>query len=208
MRMSHQGRYATPLRYLRACVRARVRARVCVQVYVCMGVGRRERGVEPFRAQVLNNYAHIFDLLIRLRQAVNHPYLVQYSEKNYLAAQGAAATGHDASCGLCKEPCENAVATACRHHFCRACLEEYMDSAPADPVTCPRCDKPLSVDLDAPAQTAAVPAKIKTPPIVQRLESVETFRSSTKIEALLEELEVLCLETVYICLFCSGFPCF
>ena len=33
---------------------------------------------------VLNNYAHIFDLLIRLRQAVNHPYLVQYSEKNYL----------------------------------------------------------------------------------------------------------------------------
>ncbi|KAJ1468308.1 SNF2 family N-terminal domain-containing protein, partial [Baffinella frigidus] len=34
---------------------------------------------------LLNNYAHIFDLLIRLRQAVNHPYLVQYSEKNYLA---------------------------------------------------------------------------------------------------------------------------
>jgi DNA repair protein RAD16 len=28
---------------------------------------------------VLNNYAHIFDLLIRLRQAVNHPYLVVYS---------------------------------------------------------------------------------------------------------------------------------
>ena len=32
---------------------------------------------------LLNNYAHIFDLLIRLRQAVNHPYLVQFSEKNY-----------------------------------------------------------------------------------------------------------------------------
>lgn len=28
---------------------------------------------------LLNNYAHIFDLLIRLRQAVNHPYLVVYS---------------------------------------------------------------------------------------------------------------------------------
>lgn len=28
---------------------------------------------------VLHNYAHIFDLLIRLRQAVNHPYLVLYS---------------------------------------------------------------------------------------------------------------------------------
>lgn len=29
---------------------------------------------------VLNNYAHIFDILIRLRQAVDHPYLVIYSE--------------------------------------------------------------------------------------------------------------------------------
>lgn len=28
---------------------------------------------------VLNNYAHIFDLLIRLRQAVDHPYLVVHS---------------------------------------------------------------------------------------------------------------------------------
>lgn len=29
---------------------------------------------------VLNNYAHIFDILIRLRQAVDHPYLVIYSD--------------------------------------------------------------------------------------------------------------------------------
>ncbi|CAM9136543.1 unnamed protein product [Ectocarpus fasciculatus] len=28
---------------------------------------------------ILNNYAHIFDILIRLRQAVDHPYLVIYS---------------------------------------------------------------------------------------------------------------------------------
>nr|GMC47324.1 DNA repair protein RAD16-like [Ipomoea batatas] len=28
---------------------------------------------------VSNNYAHIFDLLTRLRQAVDHPYLVEYS---------------------------------------------------------------------------------------------------------------------------------
>jgi DNA repair protein RAD16 len=29
---------------------------------------------------VLNNYAHIFDILIRLRQAVDHPYLVIHSD--------------------------------------------------------------------------------------------------------------------------------
>ena len=29
---------------------------------------------------VLNNYAHIFDILIRLRQAVVHPYLVTLND--------------------------------------------------------------------------------------------------------------------------------
>jgi DNA repair protein RAD16 len=31
---------------------------------------------------VLNNYAHIFDILIRLRQAVDHPYLVIHSNSS------------------------------------------------------------------------------------------------------------------------------
>lgn len=29
---------------------------------------------------LLQNYAHVFDLLIRLRQAVDHPYLVVHSQ--------------------------------------------------------------------------------------------------------------------------------
>lgn len=39
---------------------------------------------------ILNNYAHIFDLLIRLRQAVNHPYLVVYSASGNKSAPAAA----------------------------------------------------------------------------------------------------------------------
>ena len=35
---------------------------------------------------VLNNYAHIFDILIRLRQAVDHPYLVIYSDTQSTSA--------------------------------------------------------------------------------------------------------------------------
>jgi hypothetical protein len=31
---------------------------------------------------LLNNYAHIFDLLTKMRQAVDHPYLIVYSKKN------------------------------------------------------------------------------------------------------------------------------
>merc|ERR1712232_987541 len=30
---------------------------------------------------LLNNYAHIFDLLMRMRQSVDHPYLIVYSQK-------------------------------------------------------------------------------------------------------------------------------
>ncbi|XP_020964401.1 ATP-dependent helicase rhp16-like isoform X2 [Arachis ipaensis] len=59
---------------------------------------------------LMNNYAHIFDLLTRLRQAVDHPYLVVYSQA--AARQG----GHVASnataeqaCGLCREPVEDPV---------------------------------------------------------------------------------------------------
>ena len=37
---------------------------------------------------VLNNYAHIFDILIRLRQVVDHPYLVLHSASKPLAVGG------------------------------------------------------------------------------------------------------------------------
>ena len=36
---------------------------------------------------LLNNYAHVFDLLVRLRQAVNHPYLVVHSRATREAQQ-------------------------------------------------------------------------------------------------------------------------
>lgn len=48
---------------------------------------------------VLNNYAHIFDILIRLRQAVDHPYLVIYSDSqgNNSAVTAAAAAADEAN---------------------------------------------------------------------------------------------------------------
>ncbi len=32
---------------------------------------------------ILNNYAHVFDLLLRLRQAVDHPFLVLYAKERH-----------------------------------------------------------------------------------------------------------------------------
>ncbi|GIM01562.1 hypothetical protein Vretimale_6352, partial [Volvox reticuliferus] len=51
---------------------------------------------------LLNNYAHIFDLLIRLRQAVDHPYLVIFSA----TATAAVDRGSGAGGGSVKSPAE------------------------------------------------------------------------------------------------------
>ncbi|OAE22755.1 hypothetical protein AXG93_2035s1390 [Marchantia polymorpha subsp. ruderalis] len=58
---------------------------------------------------LLNNYAHIFDLLIRLRQAVNHPYLVVYSAASSAAAPQFDGRVQDPMCGICYDPAEDLV---------------------------------------------------------------------------------------------------
>lgn len=103
---------------------------------------------------VLNNYAHIFDILIRLRQAVDHPYLVIYSDtiKDYgnnsasrvatpddVANRYRAFDGTDTagiapaekalSCALCHEPPDDPRKSKCGHVFCRLCALELIDTS-------------------------------------------------------------------------------
>ena len=161
---------------------------------------------------VLNNYAHIFDLLIRLRQAVNHPYLVVYSAsggRNDNAPGGAAPPGAAAPpvlgvCGVCHDPLEDGIAAACGHTFCRVCVTEYLDNA-VGACTCPTCERPLTIDLDAPAAAAAAaspakpgkggggadaPARARKSSILSRMD-LGRFQSSTKLEALHEEMDAM-----------------
>lgn len=158
---------------------------------------------------MLNNYAHIFDLLIRLRQAVNHPYLVVYSAsggRNDNAPGGAAALAASAPvlgvCGVCHDPLEDGIAAACGHTFCRVCVTEYLDNA-VGACTCPTCERPLTIDLDAPAAPAAgaspakgqkggadAPARARKASILSRID-LSRFQSSTKLEALHEEMDAM-----------------
>ena len=117
---------------------------------------------------VLNNYAHIFDILIRLRQAVDHPYLVLFSDtKN--AAGAAFATAAKSSttsqpdessggqvCCVCHDPIdeeeEGSVTTAaCGHAFCKPCLSDLLGTvggAVAGSTTlCPECSQPLTISV-------------------------------------------------------------
>lgn len=105
---------------------------------------------------VLNNYAHIFDILIRLRQAVDHPYLVIYSDtiKDYNGASSRLAISSEysafesniapscergrgsdkaLSCALCREPPDDPRKAKCGHVFCKMCAIELVDSAVQPP---------------------------------------------------------------------------
>jgi DNA repair protein RAD16 len=99
---------------------------------------------------VLNNYAHIFDILMRLRQAVDHPYLVIHSSTKregdgFLDSQalvGSVGKGDDGSshrhprvddddhleCSICQDPPEDLIQAECGHMFCRACVVEYIET--------------------------------------------------------------------------------
>ena len=109
----------------------------------------------------MNNYAHIFDLLIRMRQSVDHPYLVVYSKKNsgdqanlLPAGDVQSIANGSADCDLCHEPpTERVVSTCCGAAYCKACVIEYMATsssiAASSSLSCPSCRGAFSIDLHA-----------------------------------------------------------
>jgi len=104
---------------------------------------------------LLNNYAHIFDLLTRMRQAVDHPYLIVYSARNMertgsTAGEQQVANG-TTDCDICHEPpTGRVVSSCCGSAFCRSCVMEYLtvDTAGEGGTPCPSCRSPFSIDLN------------------------------------------------------------
>ncbi|XP_077224742.1 helicase protein with RING/U-box domain-containing protein [Tasmannia lanceolata] len=134
---------------------------------------------------VMNNYAHIFDLLTRLRQAVDHPYLVIYS-KTAALARGNETVNVEQDCGICHDPAEDPQVTTCTHVFCKACLMDYTKCA--EHASCPTCLKPLTVDL-RPTENQGQQRTTKRS-ILNQIR-LEDFQTSTKIEALREEIRFM-----------------
>jgi DNA repair protein RAD16 len=162
----------------------------------------------------------VLDLLTRLRKAINHPYLVVYSQREHertLAANERAATAPSAGgvCGLCFEDADDCILTGCGHPFCRGCMRDYIEALDPNAASlCPTCNVALSVDLSSPpAAASASGAATYTAAssgggggggggglvgaagrakrgILSRIE-LSRFVSSTKIEALMEELHLM-----------------
>ena len=154
---------------------------------------------------VLNNYAHIFDILIKLRQAVDHPYLVIHSDtKNSAVEEVLADTVSEANmevsskvvstlCGICHEPIieDQIILNECGDAFCRECILEYTlnwneDTASQSKLpSCPVCSKPLTMDFEENSSTIEGKNVRHTKKSIMDKVNLENFQSSSKIEALM-----------------------
>ncbi|KAF3788376.1 ATP-dependent helicase [Nymphaea thermarum] len=136
------------------------------------------------KGTVMNNYAHIFDLLVRLRQAVNHPYLVVCSSTSDQDEKG----DSQVFCGLCGLASDDVVVTSCQHVFCRECLLNFCKEQ--DQCICPHasCTKLLTLDFNKGRQ--GVSKSCKHLSILSRI-CLDDFKTSTKIDALKEEIRFM-----------------
>lgn len=107
------------------------------------------------------NYANILLMLLRLRQACDHPLLVKgFSSES--VSRVSTRMGKNLPkdmqvnllnlletlniCHLCSDPPEDAVITLCGHVFCYQCVSEYLTG---DDNTCPspKCKSQIGADL-------------------------------------------------------------
>ncbi|KAF8803919.1 hypothetical protein BYT27DRAFT_7195263 [Phlegmacium glaucopus] len=140
---------------------------------------------------ILNNYSNIFSLLTRMRQMACHPDLVLRSKTN--ASQFVQDASEATVCRLCNDIAEDAIQSKCRHIFDRECIKQYLESALETNPACPVCHLALTIDLEAPGLELEENLTNVRQGILGRL-NLDSWRSSSKIEALVEELSNLRLQ--------------
>eukprot|EP00940_MAST-03C_sp_MAST-3C-sp2_P001866 g1866.t1 len=122
------------------------------------------------KGTVLHNYMHIFELLSRLRQTCDHPYLVIHREDDdAFGSLPSKSSGGGDVCGICLEDIdldtEKCAVTGCKHVFHQNCMLTYAEKdsgkkGAAKPKkkafrnfkmldkTCPTCFSPLVVTMN------------------------------------------------------------
>ncbi|KAH6770020.1 Helicase protein with RING/U-box domain-containing protein [Perilla frutescens var. hirtella] len=159
------------------------------------------------QGKVLHNYANILELLLRLRQCCNHPFLVmsrgdtaEYADLNKLARRFLQShsdagcgtgpsrayveevveglrSGEHAECPICLESADDPVLTPCAHRMCRECLLSSWRTPAAG--VCPICRKVISK-----SDLITCPSGGKF-----RIDVEKNWKESSKISKLLDCLE-------------------
>jgi DNA repair protein RAD16 len=156
---------------------------------------------------VLNNYANIFELITKMRLAANHPDLIlkrvppKESGKEALTEMPTTMI-----CSICHDEAEDAIMAKCKHIFCREDIRQYIETSIERIPKCPACFAAITIDLAQPTinQQSEEKQLIEGEKYLNKKESgqdfrtsivnridMSTWRSSTKIEALVEELHKL-----------------
>ncbi|KAJ1813733.1 DNA repair protein rad16, partial [Coemansia sp. RSA 2598] len=170
---------------------------------------QREFETYAMHGTVLNNYANIFELITRMRLAANHPDLLRLKVDN--DARVGADDSDTLVCALCNEEAEDPIVSRCKHVFCRVDAQQYVQAAgESTDLRCPMCYALLDIDLTQPEMkrkptTAStrnagssagtlMETMLSTPQTMEYRRSIvnridmKRWKSSTKIEALVEEL--------------------
>lgn len=136
---------------------------------------------------LLNNYANIFQLLTRMRQTACHPDMVLKGRSAQALLGNPAEPTSISTCRICLDESEEPVMSKCRHVFCRECIRQYLETSLEVEPECPVCHLPISIDLTQEANEEITQAR------QGMLEKIDPgkWRTSTKIEALVEELSKL-----------------
>ncbi|XP_075093829.1 ATP-dependent helicase rhp16-like isoform X1 [Nicotiana tabacum] len=135
---------------------------------------------------------NLLAMFTRLQQAVDHPYLVEYSD-TYYASWNTDAGSVEQSCCLCHDEVESPVVTSCGHVFCKTCFLDKTGSM--GEVSCPSCSKPLTDDSSTyngkgDSNSKPTVKGFRSSSIVNKIQ-LDDFRTSTKIEALREEIRFM-----------------
>ncbi|KAL6206929.1 hypothetical protein ACLB2K_024175 [Fragaria x ananassa] len=161
---------------------------------------------------VKQNYVNILLMLLRLRQACDHPLLVRRYESQSLwksSIEKAQKLPHDkqvslvkcleaslAICGICNDAPEDAVVSECGHVFCSQCIGDYLTS---DENQCPHTSCKVRLNVSSVFSKSTLTSSLSDQPSQGGMDSevfdaVESFYedssyNSSKIKA---ALEVLC----------------
>ncbi|OVA10723.1 SNF2-related [Macleaya cordata] len=163
---------------------------------------------------VNQNYANILLLLLRLRQACDHPLLVEGIHSKSIgktSLQMARRLSRDmllrllnlledslAICSECSDPPEDAVVTLCGHVFCHQCVAEHLMG---DDNLCPapNCKNHLSADVVFSKATLNryIPVELannatSSSQVTEKSTILQNSYSSSKIKAAMEILKSNC----------------
>ncbi|KAM1562124.1 hypothetical protein ACFX1Z_005166 [Malus domestica] len=164
---------------------------------------------------VKQNYVNILLMLLRLRQACDHPLLVRRYDSNSLwrsSVEKAKKLPLDkqqsllncleaslAICGICSDPPEDAVVSECGHVFCSQCINEHLTG---DDNQCPNTNCKVRLHASSVFSKATLNSSLsdQTNPesigseVFDAVETLYEDRSynSSKIKAALEVLCSMC----------------